>query len=242
MAFKGSDIVALVLAEEGVVRMGYIMIALYNAVNAMFQLQPGFFKCDTEFMLQGRKIGSLEIFALRRPPTGSVSGHAIAGNTTVNSTITTAPQLDFELSNAESIKHGGSNTLTESATDTDDPRLKINFEYQRSVPRQDLWTSVLDGMVTAAQYDAGARCEYITAVSISGNLVFHINELSNQILSYNLAMKTFRLVAIVSMRDKVYKELDFTVSFDGIQLAEGYVLHLGTAALGGGGEPVSSER
>ena len=237
MAVSGSDVSAIVSAGEPVVKIGYIIIALYNAVNAMFQLQPGFFKCNTDFILQGRKIGSMEIFS-GGSLTGSVSGHANAGNTAVNNTISTVPQVEFKIVN----KDGGNNTLAGTATDHDDPRLRVDFEYQRVVPRQDLWTSVLDGMATAAQYDAGARCKFITAVSISGNLVFHINEVSNRLLSYNLAMKTFHLVALISMGTKEYKEQDISVFFDGTKLAEGYILRLSKAALGGGGEPVSNER
>ena len=97
-------------------------------------------------------------------------------------------------------------------------------------------------MATAAQYEAGARCKFVTAVSISGDLVFHINEVSNHILSYNVAMKTFHLVALISMASREYKEQDISVFYDGTKLAEGYILRLSKTALRGGGEPVSNER
>lgn len=239
LAFSGSDVFAIVSADEPVVKIGYIVIALYNAINAMFQLQPGFFECSTDFILNGRKVGSMDIFKRASVP-GANSG---TGNNTVNivnTLTTTIPQVDFEPVNATTIKHGGNNILADTASDPDEPKLTIEFEYGGAVPRQDLWTSVLDGMATAAQYDAGARCKFLTAVSISGNLVFHINEVSNHILSYNVAMKTFHLVALVSMGRREYKEQDFSMFYDGTKLAEGYVLNLGKAALGGGGEPMSN--
>lgn len=237
LAFRGSDVLALVSADEPVVKIGYIIIALYNAINAMFQLQPGFFECSTDFILHGRKIGSMAIFK-RTSVAGANSG---SGNDTVNSTATTAPQVDFESDNVTTIKHGSNNTLADTDSDPDEPRLTIEFEFGGAVPRQDLWTSVLDGMATAAQYDAGARCKFLTAVSISGNLVFHINEVSNQILSYNVAMKTFRLVALISMGRREYKEQDFSMLYDGRKIAEGYVINLDKAALQGGGEPMSDQ-
>ena len=112
MGMSGSDVTVVVSAEDFVVKFGYIIIALYNAVNAMFQMQPGFFECNTDFILQGRKIGSMVIRS-RGSPTGSISGHANASNTVVNSTISTVPQVDFKIVN----KDGGENTLGGTASD-----------------------------------------------------------------------------------------------------------------------------
>ena len=241
LAISGSNIDAIILADEpDLVKVGYIIIALYNAVNAMFQLQPGFFRCDTDFILHGRKIGSMEIFSEASRP-GANSGNTTSGNNAVNSLTTTAPQVYSEVVNAAFTKNRGNNTLRGTSVDPDDPKLTIEFEDGRPVPRQDLWTSVLDGMATAAQYDAGARCQFITAVSISGNLAIHINEVSNHLLSYRVAMKTFRLVALLSMSSRKYVEQEISMFYDGIKLAEGYVLKLGNAALEADNEPMSHE-
>lgn len=66
----------------------------------------------------------------------------------MNSTTSTAPQV---LDNAALISHGGNATLAGTASDPDDPKFPIDYEYGGVVPRQDLWASVLDGMATAAQ-------------------------------------------------------------------------------------------
>lgn len=128
-----------------------------------------------------------------------------------------------------------------SVIDHDDPRLRVEYEYQRNMPRSDLWTAALDGLVTAMQYDGAARCDHISAVSISGNLVFHINELPNHMLNYGVAVKTFRLVALINMGYKEYRELEMSIFYDGTKVGEGYALSLGRAGLVGGGQAASSE-
>ncbi len=169
---------------------------------------------------------------------GASFGYVNLDNNTVNSTVITAPQV---LDNVALISYEGNDTLAGIASDSDDLKLTIEYKYGGVVSRRDLWTSVLDGMATAAQYDAGARCTFITAVSISGNLVFHVNEVSNHILSCDMAMKTFCLVALISIRRREYKEQKISLFHNERKFAEGYVLNLGKAALEGGGEPISNE-
>lgn len=53
----------------------------------------------------------------------------------MNSTTSTAPQV---LDNAALISHGGNATLAGTASDPDDPKFPIDYEYGGVVPRQDL--------------------------------------------------------------------------------------------------------
>lgn len=87
----------------------------------------------------------------------------------MNSTTTTASQI---FNNAILISYKGNHTLAGIVSDSDDSKLMIRYKYYGVVPRQDLWISVLNGMAIAAQYDAAARCTFITAISISDNLIF----------------------------------------------------------------------
>ena len=244
---KDSDVTIFVISRTGPLTAGYVITALFHTVNAMFQLQPGFFTCVTRLLLNGQDIGQIKI-STESPERSSIdntSGLAFNGNTTVNSTVL-IPEINSKTLNITLTKNkdnsNNSLILTESVTDLDDSLLKIEYEYGRAVQRSDLWTAVLDGIATSAQFDIGARCVYLTAVSISGNLAFHLNELDNHSFTYELAIRTFRLVALVSMQSKIFKELEMRVFYDGVRVAEGFVLGLGKPARVGGGEAVGSER
>lgn len=246
MAFRNSHVHFVVEGVYPMIKLGYIGIALYNAVNAMFSLRPGFFVSVTELVLHGRQIGSVKI-QTQSVAVGDGAGHALDGNNTVSST-TIIPEANFEFLNATTIKYGGNNNSDNSLvlkgdiTDPDDDKLRVEWEYQRVVSRSDLWTAALDGMVTAMQYDSVVRCNYVTAVSVSGNLVIHISGLSNHVLNYGVAVKTFWLIARVSMRDKEYREMDLSILYAGSKVGEGYVLSLRRAGLVDGGQTAVSER
>ena len=247
---KDSDVTIFVISrtpQTGPLTAGYVITALFHTVNAMFQLQPDFFTCVTDLVFNGQEIGRVKI-STESPEHSSIDnagGHALRGNITVNSTVV-VPKDDYKMLNItlNKTKHNSNNSLilTESVTDLDDPLLTIEYEYGRAIQRSDLWTAVLDGIATSAQFDIGARCVDLTAVSISGNLAFHLNELDNHLFTYELAIRTFRLMALVSMRSKIFKELEMRVFYKGIRVAEGFVLGLGKPARVGGGEAVASER
>ena len=244
---KDSDVTIFVISRTGPLTAGYVITALFHTVNAMFQLQPGFFTCLIRLVLNGQEVGQVKI-STESPERSSIDnagGHALRDNATVSSTAL-VPEDDYKMLNItlNKTKDNSNNSLilTESVTDLDDPLLKIEYEYGRVVQRSDLWTAVFDGIATSAQFDVGARCVYVTAVSISGNLAFHLNELDNHLFTYELAIRTFRLVALVSMRSKIFKELEMRVFYNGIRVAEGFVLGLGKPARVGGGEAVGSER
>ena len=53
MTISSSDITVKVSADAPIrIEFGHVVLAFYNAVNAMFQLQPGFFECNTTFRLR----------------------------------------------------------------------------------------------------------------------------------------------------------------------------------------------
>ena len=245
---KDSDVTIFVISRTDPLTAGYVITALFHTVNAMFQLEPGFYTCLTRLVLNGQDIGQIKI-STESPERSSIdntSGLALTGNTAVNSTILipeiNSKTLDISLTKKKDNSNN-SLILTESVTDLDDPLLKIEYDYGRAIQRSDLWTAILDGIATSAQFDIGARCVYITAVSISSNLAFHLNDLDNHLFTYELAIRTFRLVALVSMRTRIFKELEMRVFYDGIRVAEGFVLGLGKPVReGGGGEAVGSER
>lgn len=246
---KDSDvtIIAKSRSRTDPLPVGYVVTALFHTVKAMFELQPGFFTCLTRLVLNGQEVGQLKISTdlLERSSIDNAGGHTLTGNTTVNSTMV-VPEVDYKMLNITLNKsRNNSNNvliLTETATDPDDPLIKVEYEYGRVIQRSELWTAVFDGMATSAQFDNEARCAYLTAVSISANLAFHLNELDNHLFTYDLAIKTFRLMALVSMQSRIFKELEMRVFDDGIRVAEGFVLHLGKSARVGGGEAVVSER
>ncbi len=156
----------------------------------------------------------------------------------MNSTTTTASQI---FNNAILIIYKGNHTLAGIVSDSDDSKLMIRYKYYGVVPRQDLWISVLNGMAIAAQYDAAARCTFITAISISDNLIFYINEVSNHVLSCDVVMKTFRLIALIGIERREYKEQKISLFHDGRKLIKEYVLNLGKVALENNNEPISNK-
>ena len=239
---KDSDVTIFVTSRRGPLSVGYVITALFHTVNVMFQLQPGFFTCVTRLVLNGQEVGQVKI-STESPERSSIDnagGHAL-----VNSTVV-VPEVDYKMLNITPNKsrNNSNNVLVvmDTAIDPDDPLLKVGYEYGRVIQRSDLWTAVFDGMATSAQFDIGARCVYLTAVSLSGDLAFHVNELDNHLFTYELAIRTFRLMALVSMQSRIFRELEMRVSYNGIRVAEGFVLGLGKPARVGGGEAVVSER
>ena len=244
---KDSDVTIFVMSRAGPLTVGYVITALFHTVNVMFQLQPGFFTCVTRLVLNGQEVGQVKI-STESPERSSIDdagGHALTGNPTVDSTVV-VPEVDYKMLNITLNKsRNNSNNvliLTDTAIDPDDPLLKVGYEYGPVIQRSDLWTAVLDGIATSAQFDIGTRCVYLTAVSISGNLAFHLNQLDNHLFTYELAIRTFRLMALVSMQSRIFRDLEMRVFYNGIRVAEGFVLGLGKPARVGGGEAVVSER
>ena len=243
---RDSDVTIYVTSRTGPLTVGYVITALFHTVNVMFQLQPGFFTCVTRLVLNGQELGRVKI-SIESPERSSIDNagdHALTGNTTVNSTVA-IPEVEYKMLNITINKsmNNSNNVLVvmDTAIDPDDPLLKVGYEYGHVIQRSDLWTAVFDGIATSAQFDVGARCVYLTAVSLSGNLAFHLNELDNHLFTYELAIRTFRLMALVSMQSRIFRELEMRVSYNGIRIAEGFVLGLGKPARVGGGEAVGSE-
>ena len=240
MAVSDSNVRFIVAPGMPGINLGHIAIAIYNAVNAMFRLQPGFFRCYVRLVLHGRQIGRLVISTMPSPVSHG-AGLASTVNSTAVATVVVSG-VDLEVLNATSNKNGGNNKnrpmLTRTETDADDPRLRVDFEYQNEIARQDLWTAVLDGMITAMEFDSSAHCRYVTAVSVNGNLVFHLDSLANSLFDYRTAVKVFRLMALISMDTRAYRELEMDIFYDGTKVAEGYVLAMRKVARMGGSENV----
>ena len=249
LATTDSDVTIKVISLTGPVTFGYVITALYHAVNAMFQLRPGFFTCLTRLVLHGQEVGQLKISAdtPERSSIDDTGGHALTDDIVVNNTVV-VPEVDFKtLNNTLNKNKDNSNhdlILTERETDLDDHVIQIEYEYGRVIQRSDLWTAIFDGIATSAQFDVGARCVYLSAVSISRNLAFHVNELDNHLFTYGMAIRTFWLMAVISIQSRIYKEVEFSVSYtsNGTKIAQGYVLDLGKPSLVGDGEAVASER
>lgn len=108
--------------------------------------------------------------------------------------------------------------------DPDDPRFSISWIFGgRSVPAQEVLSSVIDGIATVAPYETD---EYVTGISFSGNVVFHIGKSLGATLLCGQISKTYTYLSIAILKSRNFMEMDFTLKYDGKTVGTGDVFKI----------------
>lgn len=202
----------------------HFLLALYRGVIKMCVRQPGFYEFDSEVSLYGSKLGSIntrrahDVWSLSQIKNvwNSTAGFvepAIANDPTINST---GALLTSSM--------GGLTASSGVVRDPDSPALSIAWTSDADfpIPSQQIFTAVLNALLTVAQYPTDAPCEFITGLSASGNVGFHISRTSPLPLTYGtIARAYFLLTTLVIARDKKFVSLGLQILLDGDRIATG---------------------
>lgn len=134
----------------------------------------------------------------------------------------------------------GTGTLTDDSgviIDPSDPRFSISWTANgKSIPAQDIFSAVVDGIASTAQYEWNQICSYALGVSFSGNVAFHIGPYSSsEGLLCGWIVKTFSFLVIYVVRARrEFQEIDFTLSWQGQKMGSGYIMKLSSIESHGG--------
>ena len=112
-------------------------------------------------------------------------------------------------------------------------RFHISWAFDgRPAPAQEIFSAVLDGIMTRAQHDTSDLCAHVTGVSFSTKIVFQIGRVDGQDLYCGQISRAFLLISheIIAVERK-FSEMDFTVTLDGKTIATGDIFRL--SSLGG---------
>ncbi|KAG6991340.1 hypothetical protein G7Y79_00053g088230 [Physcia stellaris] len=144
-------------------------------------------------------------------------------------------------SNSSTFGGGGqdnSSSLTQDSGQVYDPNYKyhwlsIDWRFDgRTVPASEIFTTILDAMISTASEKPDAERSYIYGVSSSGNTGFNIHELTytapgGRKLTNNLICESLYLIArFIFMKERKFLETDFTVSIFRKTIAEGFFMKI----------------
>ncbi|CAF9917848.1 MAG: hypothetical protein ALECFALPRED_000382 [Alectoria fallacina] len=184
--------------------------------------QSGFYKLSIFLLFQGHSVGYILIW--KQSPTLRTLGGDIRINSTLQSISTNS-------------------TLNAESGQVSDPNLPLfvidwNFDAQR-VDGADLFTAILDAMVTTAAHDEAEDCPYIYGVSLSGDTVLNIHDTTifdppAQKLSYGILLNSMSLIAKrVFLAQRRFAEIEFRLQWSGQTFAEGFIMKIGNALRNG---------
>ena len=193
---------------------GHVILALYESVLAMYSRRPGFYSVVVTVHLQGRYIGRALMIA------------PYASQTMFDSQNRTILGDDM-------FKHTSSVTADSGVfVDPEDSRFRISWTFDgRSVPAQEIFSAVLDGIMTIAQYGIDVPCAYVTGVSFSGNVAFHVGRVDGQGLLCGQMSRVFLAIPHwIIMIERKFTEMDFTLEYAGRKIATGYIFKVSSVA------------
>lgn len=205
---------------------GHIILAIYDTVLRMYNKQPGFYAVNCQIYLRAQGVGNIAMLPsrLQKVPSGSQ-----------NDTMAGSEGTEGSLSLVN-----GTGTLTDDSgviIDPSDPRFSISWTANgKSIPAQDIFSAVVDGIASTAQYEWNQICSYALGVSFSGNVAFHIGPYSSsEGLLCGWIVKTFSFLVIYVVRARrEFQEIDFTLSWQGQKMGSGYIMKLSSIESHGG--------
>ena len=191
-----------------------LVIGLQDAIITMARLSA-FFRLSVDLGLNGLVIGHLEIGNKETPPPDSVTG--------------TSYTKDILLSVNETQSNG---SLSDSGRIIDpyDSKFVITYAfYGKAINSKEVFTAVLDGLATSAQYEPKEYCALLEAVSVSGTCVISVSQIPSfpaRLYYLDVTRALLILTTGVIVTRRRFGEMEFGISYDGIQIAEGYLLKI----------------
>ena len=213
----------------------HLLITLYTILYEMYSGRPGFFKAACNIFFNLELMGT--IYILDNPPRPTVSGSQ-------NVTTTEPDEKEGAISLVSSPK-----ALTDDSgivVDPKDAKFRISWNaVGRSIPAvQDMFSAAVDGIFKTAKHPYDSFCTHFTGISFSGAVAFHVGELSaEKVTCGQMARAFFLLVELVIKDERVFQEMDYSLEYDGLRIASGFILRVTSVESHGGnstGEIVTS--
>lgn len=199
-------------------KTGLAVRALYDVVFLMGNQEPGFYKVTSSIALQGRAIGRILITSKAQLPAANpTSSDRDFLNTTSTVDILGGHHTPNE--NSSSLAYSG------YIPDPDDERFKISYQYVGdNVRSQEMFSAVLAGLASVAQYNDDGPLPWLSAVSFSGNLVFHFGARPRQaLMGWHISRTFYLLVYHLFLVQRILKEMHFTLLYYGRPIADGFM-------------------
>lgn len=200
---------AVTTIDGPTLQVGHVVLAYHQTILDMYKRRPGFFSAITRIMLDGQRIGRAGL--LPEPP---LLGNP---NSTMPDLVNTAnPPL---VSSTKSVAANSGVVI-----DPEDPRFSVSWRFDgTSIPAQELFSSVIDGIATVAQYETNAQCASVTGVSFSGNVAFHVDGYFGAALHCGQISKAFFVVSVVVFENRKFEGVEITLEYDNRTIGKGDV-------------------
>lgn len=205
---------------------GMVVKVLYESITDMATQSPGFYEVADFISLNDKKIGKMFIDAERLSLNNDegVANPASPANPSHSSIPITSPNT---ASNPQP-------TTPNQITDPHDPRFTITYDWTgTNIPAQDIFSAAFNGLAAIALHNHDSPCEYITALSASGNAVFHIGRSSRaELLAAIVARGFYLLINRLFLVQRRFEEVFVCMRINGVGVADGYVYKVRKGAEG----------
>lgn len=215
---------------------GMVVKALYESITDMATRKPGFFQLADYIELNGEAIGKMFIDSSDR----SLNDERVS-----NATLTADASRSIASSHVADSNTGDISLPSNprEIIDPYDPRFKITWEWGgKNIPAQDIFSAAFNGLAAVSLYDHYGPCEYITALSASGNAVFHIGRSTRtQLFAGIIARAFYLLINRLFLVQRRFEEVWIQMSIHNVVIADGYIHKVVRVGAGNVTEGVASE-
>ncbi|KAL9586751.1 MAG: hypothetical protein Q9212_000697 [Teloschistes hypoglaucus] len=214
----GGLVVVVDTQDTARARVNHAIRGLVEMLADMRAGKPGFFYGGCRILIRGKAVA---LVGIAPAPDAQIS--AMSNNASIDRPLNAA---------------AGWNTITKPQLLR--PGSKIIWRYAgSSIPAQELLSTFVDAVGTAAQHDSWTNCDYVDAVGPSQSAAFHMNTLGPGGLRWTDVSGTIQaLVAQAIIPSKQFAEVEWELWLNGKKRAFGDVLKLNNAvaqsAMGGG--------
>ena len=202
---------------------GLCVQALLLAVNGMATRNPGFYQSSSYILKDGTPIGRVLITNLDLSQSGTGRIGSVSNGTSTNKTYESTSLF------------GGTKTTSPVPTlaadsgsliDPEDKDFVIHYRFEgHKLPVGDIYNAAVDGLAQTAQVGHNLRCDFITTLSITRNVIWHVGHVGGDVVfGYEIARVFFLLVTEVMLVQKRFQEMWIKVTHEGVDLMDGYIL------------------
>ncbi len=204
--------------SSDMLQVGHVVIALQDSVISMARLS-GFYRLTSLISLDGQAVGQLDFANNDEPPNqGDLKDASLLLNNNLS---------DSSLSTTGEI------------VDPFDKKFVIKYDFfGKAIDSKEIFTAVLDGLAISAQTDRDKECLFLESNSVSGTVAISISKDQSKPIELRYSAVTKLLLILVSgviIPRRQFKEVEFFLWYDGINVAEGYMFKTAMANNGTGG-------